>query len=318
MYFFFVLIMFSSSLFAQQNYIDTFHQNISQKVGKYADDLDNFLSSSETQDEKPTQNHIKKSDTFFKNDKYMKETRDTFIALDLGYNMDSLESNHLFISLDAHIPLYKLNKKYNLFINNLTRNDTNSPPKSPYSDITQKEQTTEIGLNYFRDISKNFRSKYALGIRGLSLFTSAQYGFCKNFQLLDIDAVEIFQYNSRNIFSENSNLYLDTKVHGVSFFRTTLYRGTSSNASGMDYGLSVSKYILFNHSGIYLSQIFSSNTSIHGFITNYTTLASYKKSIWRKWFFYTLSPSLIFDKSHHYKTEYAMKFLLQSYFRSGS
>ncbi len=308
--FVFFLFLITSQVFAQTTYIDTFHDFFSKKIVDYSTAVDDFLSDSNISQEK--NNNYRTTDAFFRNAKYIDETQETFISLGFQYAVDSITSQKFNVSLDAHLPLSKTNKKYNLFIKNLTKDNVHDF----VNNATQNESDIpELGLNYFKKISDTINSKYSIGVHGIKLFTSARYSITKNYKTWKIEPTQQLKYFSTNVFQETTNIYFDKKLSDVSFFRTTLFRGTKTDVSGMDYGISLNKYWLYpDKTGLQLSQIFSSNTNINGAITTYTTFATYRKSVWRKWFFYSLTPSITFDEKYQYKADYNLAFLVQFYF----
>jgi hypothetical protein len=49
-------------------------------------------------------------------------------------------------------------------------------------------------------------------------------------------------------------------------------------------------------------------------INNYTTSFRWRESIWRKWFFYEIGPSVNFHKKFDYKPNYSLNFMIDFYF----
>ncbi|WP_151900186.1 hypothetical protein [Sulfurimonas hydrogeniphila] len=135
--------------------------------------------------------------------------------------------------------------------------------------------------------------------------------------------MQIFEYSSKESFTERTFIYFDNTLTDRSLLRLTLHRETKTKVKGMDYDISAQYYWNFNKKNILsISEIFSGNTEYtteqsskkYSGINNYATVLTFRKNIWKKWFFYQISPSVNFHKENSYKANYAIAFLINLYF----
>jgi hypothetical protein len=218
------------------------------------------------------------------------------------------------MSVSAHIALKKTNKKLNLFISG-----TSDGTKK----IIDKNSATELGLNYFRSDYYKIKSKYSIGIRGFNLFLRARYYKIFNYGNWKIEPMQIFEYSTRDHFKESTFVYFDKTLWEKNLFRIALHRETRTNLTGMDYDISAQYYWNFNKKTILqFAEVFAGNTQYKVYpaseeysgINNYTTVINFRKNIWKKWFFYEISPSVNFHKQNDYKANYSIMFLINIYF----
>lgn len=292
------------------SYIDTTHKIISDKVTDYSKSIDQQISKALIEKKAEKQNSY---DSFFKNEKYFNETENSFISINFTSQLQSKYKNKNTLSLNAHIALTSTNKKLNLFISGVDKNKK----------IIDKNSPTELGINYFRSDIYKIQSKYSLGIRAFHLFIRAQYYKVFTTTHWKIEPMQIFEYSSEDIFKENSFIYFDKTLKDTSLLRFTLHRGTQSDAVGMDYDLSTQYYWNYHQKNVFtLSETLSGNTRYqqepsskkYSGINNYTTLLTMRRNIWKKWFFYEISPSINFHKENYYQANYAINFLINLYF----
>jgi hypothetical protein len=266
-------------------------------------------------------------DTFFHNEKFVDETDETFVSIGLDYVINSNSYKKFDMSINARLPLSKSTKKYNLFINDLTKDNVDNALNMA-SD--KKESRAEIGVNYFTTFYRDIESKYSVGTNGLNPFAIARYTLSYNYNKWKIEPTQKFRYSLKDYFVENTNLYFDRPITDTNLFRVVLSRGSREKSSGMDFGFSIQDYLTYpNKIGVLLSQSFSGNTKYEystndpllpletkkdGGITSYTTAVNFRQNIWRKWFFYNISSNVNFNKANRYEAVYTVDFFMQFYF----
>ena len=311
-------------------YLDKTHGVISDKVVDYSNNIDVFISGFMDDEEANTQqSNIKNTnvDTFFHNDKFIEETDETFVSVGLDYRINSDTTKKFNLSVNARLPLSRSSKKYNLFINDLTKDNLDNALNMS-SD--KKESRAEIGINYFTKLYKDIESKYSIGTNGINPFTIARYTLNYKYKTWDIEPTQKFKYSLKDDFEEETKLYFDKHLSDTNLFRIIFNRSTQSNSSGMDYGFAVQDYQSYPYKiGLLLSQSFSGNTEYEyntnnqleplqtkkdRGITSYTTSINFRQNIWRKWFFYDVTPSVNFNKQNRYEAFYSIDFFMQFYF----
>ena len=302
------------------SYIDITHKMISNKVVDYSDTLDigteKLFKIKEQKKSHTKSNNSKNIDYFFKNEKYINETDNSFVSIKLNTQFQSKYKYKKSISINAHIGLKRTNKRLNLFISGV--NDNNENKK-----VINKDSPTEIGLNYFRADHYKIQSKYSLGIRGFHPFIRARYFKIFTSNQWKIEPVQVFKYSTKDHFQENTYVYFDKAVEEKNLLRFTLHRKTQTDINGMDYDISGRYYWNFNKkTSLSIAQIFSGNTKYkvtpsskkYSGINNYTTALNFRKNVWKQWFFYEVNPSVNFHKENDYKANYAIVFLINIYF----
>lgn len=291
-------------------YIDKSHKKVSKKIMEYSSVIDDKIIRIINNDKN---NSI---DYYFKNDKFLDETDDTFVGFRFASDFHSKDKDDFSLKLMAHIPLSRSKKEFNLSINNLD---------NKYSINKNNKLAPEIGLNYFILGIDDIKSKYSIGFGGIDFFARARYS--KNFSIFSwsIEPVQTFKYSLKDSFYENTSLYIDKRYTKSTLFRILLHRQTKTDVDGMDYSLSLQYYYkTFN-----ISQTFSGNTKYrfvtndssiptkteeYNMINNYTTAMRFRENIWREWFFYELKPSINFHKDNLYKPNYRLQFFIDIYF----
>jgi len=317
----------------EDTYIDRAHSVISDKVVDYSDNVDIALSEMlKNSDENVTAIKINKkqsADAFFRSDKFFQETDETYVSVRLDSNFNSTGTSNFNIAVNARLPLSRSTKEYNLFINDLNQNNFNDIIKRESID---KQSRIEIGINYFAPLFYEMKSKYSIGTNGINPFVLARYTIRKKFYTWKIEPIQSFKYSLKDHFEEETKIYFDKPLGEFRLFRIDLHRSTKAKHSGMDYGLALEHYwILKDNTGLSVSQSFFGNTKYEystnnslipqetksdGGITNYTTSLSYRRSVWRKWFFYGVTPNVNFQKQYGYKTNFGLNFFIDLYFGS--
>ncbi|MCF6310470.1 MAG: hypothetical protein L3J19_08400 [Sulfurimonas sp.] len=315
-----------------QDYIDEKQKNISKKVVDWSYNIDQGLSRwiynaddetycEEKEDklnDKLFEDKDDSIDEFFKSDKFIDETIKRFVSLRLYSNFQSKESTTFNYKIRLHVPLTKTTKNIQLFIDNVeedyftdtTANDNNEEPPN-------------VGVSYFSEDYHKIKSKYSIGTRGLNPYVRARYYRVFESGKWTIEPAQQFKYSLKYEWQEETYLYFDRRLNESSLFRTALSRGTRANVDGMNYGLGFTYYHTAKRdAGLSLSQSFSGNTKYrtidkpdsYSGISNYQTAASWRQSIWRKWFVYEVQPAISFHRQYDYEPNYILNFNVELYF----
>lgn len=328
-------ILFSTCLYSndtnstyEDNYIDKIHLVLSDKVEYLSTATDdfivdkiNFISSFGKDETKIASNKV---DTLFKNEKFIDETRKSFVILSVDGQHNSLGSDDLNAKLSARLALSKSTRILNLFINSFNQDNINDVfQKSDYA-----ENKPEIGLSIIRDVSKNIESRYSLGLRSLSPFTRARFSITDKIGIWDVQPVQILEYSLKDKFKEYTRLYLDTQIVDKILFRTELGRGSRSEVNGMDYsgafhlfwtpqpktGLQFTQAFYGNTKYEYTIDTLTGETQRFSGINNYLTQLTFRQNIYRKWLFYEVSPGVNFSKANDFDPNYRLFVKLDFFF----
>jgi hypothetical protein len=312
-------------------YIDEKQKNFSKSVTNLFDSVDSGISGwMEDSDENMTcddmssaldkeffqdQNSI---DAFFKSDKYIDETETSYLRIRLGSVFQSKEPTELNYKIRAQIPLSRTKKNFQLFIDDVEENyfETAIPV-----DTTKK--STEVGVNYTAPMYEDIKSKYSVGISSLVTYVKARYS--KDFKLEKwlIQPTQQFKYSLESDWSEETNIYFDRTLRENSIFRTTLHRKTQAHVDGFNYAVAFSHYLtLSKRKGFSISQQFWGNSKYvcdehpeqYNGISDYSTIASWRQNIFRKWITYEVQPGVSFHRQYDYDPNYMLKFYVDFYF----
>jgi len=326
LFFAFLLHIYAQApLTSQSSYIDETHETISKSVVDYSKKIDtiiyNWTTSDDYYDYNETTKKTSSVDKFFKNEKYIDKTEDSFVQIKLKSQINSHDKNKIDYDIKAHIPLSRSKKKFNLFIENSLDDGSN---KNNLNEIENSK--TEIGVNFFSNKFYNIKPKYSVGIRSFDPFVRARYSFEKEYNDWDVELSQIFKLSIKDEFSERTSFYFDKKIKENNLFRVYLHRETESEADGMDYTLGLSYYIhTKENTAIRVSQSFFGNTKYkyltdnntykeYSGINSYTTSVSLRKNVWKKWIYYQISPSATFYNHNTKKENYSLDFFLEFYF----
>lgn len=306
--------------------IHSFTSNSVETISKYLDDsLSNMLpDANETiKESSPLQKELQDLDFLHQNEKYRDDTRDSFVQLRLSSFFESLGKEELKGSLRASVALTKTNKRINLFIESIQKENFLQQFQENY---TQNDGRPTIGLNYFSPSYYSIESKYSLGLHGLEPYIQARF---KTEFLLENWVIEPNQYFRFKLydaeFEERSSLYFDTKLSNKRFFRIYFSRGTRSKQKGFDYGASlIYTYVPRKKSSLALWQSFAGHSEYtyikdgqlqhYNKINSYKTQVSWRQNIWKQWFYYEIIPALSFDKKYNFQKNYQISFLVDFYF----
>lgn len=305
--------------------MDEVHKNVSNKIIDWADILDNHISTWLGNDENATcevnspltkSNTAESVDSFFQNERYLNETRDTYVRLRIRNDFYSRESNKMNVRLSARLPFNKCKKQWNIFIED-ARSDKNEIKKTDSS-------TGGIGVSYYKKEKFGIDSSYSLGLQGGSPYLRGRFRLPMTFGTWEIEPVQTFKYSTKYYFEEETNIYFDKFFDKNNLFRIHLNRKSASTLNGVDYGLTLQYFLNLDKDGkIELTQSFFGNTFYNNFyefdksyngINNYVSSVSWRQSIWRDWFYYEIKPSVNFHKDHNYKPSYFIRFNFDFYF----
>ena len=321
------LIIFINSLiiaYDNTNIIDATHHNLSQKViatSKYIDDSLYCIFDNKNE-KKSMKKKTDEIDRFYKNDKFIDETDDSFVRLRLQSNHQSLSESSFNFNLRAYLSLPKVKKNIKLFIEDVNKDNFKD---LPFSTSDNEESAMAVGISYFTPSYYGIDSKYSIGMRGIYPYTKARYKKEFIYNNYSIEPIQSFIYSTKYKFKEETNLYIDKKLKNKDLFRIRLARSTNSEKSGMDYSLALQYfYLLKKDIGINFTQSFSGNTNYtyikdektieYKNINTYNTQISFRQSIWKKWFSYEIRPGIDFQKKNNFKINYKILFLTDFYF----
>jgi len=315
-----ILLLFTFSHAENNTTLDYIHNSISQSVVHWSSYLDTTIS--QWMDTNKTcladggiqKNKTEKLDSFFQNDKYFEETKDTFIRLRLNSHFFSKQSEKFDVKFHAQLPFDKCRKQFKLFI----ENDS--------STTLHKTTNTNSGIGILYDSAEKYgiTSRYSLGLHSSHPYVVARYGIHYKLKNWNIESIQSFQYSTNEHFEEETNIYFDNFLEDDDLFRLRLHRKTGSSIKGFDYSSTFEYY--FNattDAGLRLSQSFYGNSKYttpskpnqhYAGIYNYQTSLSYRANIWRDWFFYEISPSINYHRDYNYSSSYALRFFVDIYF----
>lgn len=306
-----------------QDYIDEKQKNISKKVISIFDDIDKSISRWVEEDESEpaykNQEDIVQIDEFFINDKYLEESENSFLRVRLGTSLESKDSLDFSYKIRAQIPLNRTRKNFQLYIDEMKDDYIEGTP--PTSD---DQKSLEVGVNFFAPLYRDIKSKYSIGVSGLSVAAKARYSKDFNYKDWHIQPTQQFKYSTKSEFSEETDIYIDKIIiKGFSLFRTTLYRKTQTHIKGFDYSASFAYYLTpSSRKGLSLIQQFWGNSkytcdanpeSFAG-ISDYSTTVSWRQNIFRKWITYEIQPTLSFHRQYDYDPNYILRFYMDFYF----
>jgi hypothetical protein len=327
----------NTTLEEESNYIDDMHKTISQEVLEWSDKIDVTLSDWLEDDKNQTKKVEKVTelpddtleektnyvDSFFQTDKYLDETDNTYIRLRTEGYFQTKESADYGVRLSAQLPFKRSRKNLKIFINDVT--DENA--KNLLQDT---DESPSLGLNYYRPENFGINSKYSLGFSGIDPFARARFNklFTPGDWLIDI--VQAFQYSTDDKFEEETNLFFDREIQDMGLFRTYLHRSTHQEIEGMDYAMSLQYYCCSKkNTGLRFSQTFIGNTEYpyvfnegveppvtktYGGINNYLTSVTWRRNVWRKWFYFELTPAVSFQKQYDWDPNYTVRLSFDFYF----
>jgi len=329
----------NSSIPQESSYIDDAHKDISEMVVEWADIVDTKLSTwleddeanATQQVESPSElpketleEEVNYVDSFFQTGKYLDETDSTYILLRTESFFQSKESADFGLKLRAQMPFRKSKKNLKIFIEDVTAENARNV-------LQDKEETPSIGLNYYRPETYGINSKYSLGLSGIDPYVRARYNKFFKTENWYIDIAQSFQYSTDDKFEEDTEFYFDRQFEDMSLLRLQFYRATHQEIDGMDYGMSIQYYFSQkrDNTGLRLSQTFFGNTEypyvvnenvdppltkIYGGVNTYTSTLTWRRNVWRKWFYYEVRPAVSFQKMYDWDPNYSIRIFFDFYF----
>ncbi len=312
------------------SYIDDTHKAVSHNIletSKYIDDtITNLLTDSYNEEDNSIfselNKDVEKIDLFYKNEKFMDSTDKSFVRIRASSVTQSIENNKNDFSIKARLSLYKTKRNIRLFI----ENDDEDYQKN-IDGISSDSSKMNVGISYLTPNYYGIDSKYSAGISGFYPYLSARYKIKYEIDRWLIEPIQSFRYSFKNeIFEEKTNIYFDTKLDNLKFFRIRLSRGTNSDSDGMYYSTSFTyAHPLTKKRSLSITQSFSGNTRyeyiddndqtvLYRGISTYSTNLGWRQSIWKKWFFYEIGPGVDFSRHNDYKVNYKIYFLTDFYF----
>ncbi|MCK9455185.1 MAG: hypothetical protein WCY51_03840 [Sulfurimonas sp.] len=302
-------------------YIDDGHKKFSNYIVDLFSSVDSSISrwvSDSDANETAEQKTISSVDEFFKDEKFIEELEKSFIRLRLGTTLQSKESTDYNYKIRAQIPLSRTKKSFQLFISDIEDNYF-------VSDVPtiSKETNTQVGINFFAPIYKDIKSKYSVGISSLTPYARARYS--KDFKADKwlIQPTQQFKYSLESDWSEETDIYFNRALDENSIFRTTLHRKTQAHVAGFNYAVIFSHYMtLSSKKGLSFSQQFWGNSkyscevapSPYNGISDYSTYASWRQHIFKRWISLELTSGVSFHRQYEYEPNYVLQFNVDFYF----
>ena len=330
----------SDSNTTEENFIDTSHKYVSEKfdeISNMADDMAdktiNYtkgIGSDDNKTEPKTKQDDSKKlnpesvDALFQNEKYIGETKRSYLRLSSDYVYNSLDSNDFNVRLNASLALSKSKRNFKLYLSGFNQDNVDDVIKREGYD----DGKPEIGVSYVTQLKNSIETKYSLGIRSLYPYVRGRFSYKKETSSWVIEPIQTIEYSIKDEFREKTNLYFDTEIIDRVKFRLEFSRGTESQKSGMEYDSIVSLFWTpQSRTGIQLSQGFyghtkyeytdeedSEKTETYSGINNYVTTLTFRQNIYRKWLFYEVSPGVNFSKVHDFDPNYRLYLRLDAFF----
>jgi hypothetical protein len=322
----------------ESNLIDDTHEAISETVMVWSENLDKTISGwledkkkdpEEMVDRvsklpaKTLEDQVNYVDTFFQTGKYLDETNNTYIRLRTQGYFQSKESADYGLRLSAQLPFKRSRKNLTIFIEDVTTDNADNI-------LQDDSEAPSLGISYFRPEKYGINSKYSLGLQGIDPYVRARYNrfFNPNDWLIDLS--QAFQYSVDDNFEEETNIYFDRQFEDLTLFRVHLHRSTHQEIDGMDYAMSLEYYCCRKkNTGLRFSQTFIGNTEYpylvdNGIdapyrktfsgINNYVTTVTWRRNVWKNWFFYEVRPAVSFHKQYDYDPNYTIRVFFDFYF----
>jgi len=304
--------------------VDHIHGYISNKVIHWSDIADTRVSSwlgykekNSTCNSDRTKNYqSKKIDDFFKNDRYIDETEDTYIRLRLGRHFNSREADKNKLKVNLQLPFTKCKSQLKFFVDNISLDDKEID--------LDKDTPSNVGIRYTTKTNRRgIQSRYSLGFTGGSLYTQARYSILFDVNDWEIEPLQTFRYSVKDYFEEKTNIYFDRLLKDMSLFRIKLHRKTGSKIEGVDYSIKFQYYTNSKKNiGFRASQSFSGNTKYYSEskqeryrqVNEYLTTLSWRGKVWRDWLYFELGPAVKFHEKHDFKPNYEIRVLFDFYF----
>ncbi len=301
-------------------YVVDLFSNVDKSISRWVDPSDINGSGDASDINGTAEDKTKDSiDKFFKDEKFVQETEESYLRIRLGPNFQSKESTDFKYRIRAQIPLSRSKESFQLFINDI---DDNYFDDTAYTK-EESQNNTYVGVNYFTPLYKDIKSKYSIGIRSLSAYAKARYS--KDFTMGKwlIQPNQEFKYSTKYDWSEETDIYIDRVLEENSLFRTKLHRRTQAHVDGFDYAVALSYYLtLSKKKGFSFTQQFWGNSKYvcdaapepYNGISNYSSFISWRQNIFRKWISYEIGPGISFHRQYDYEPNYVFSIYFDFYF----
>lgn len=304
-------------------YIDQQHKVFSQNVVEFFDSIDMAMGKTnqkidEDIDSSDFLESKKSMDSFFKSDKFIEESEESFIRLRIGSILQTKESADFIYKVRAQIPLNRAKDRFQLFIEDIQERYFNKT-----TPIKTAQNNTDVGVRYLAPDYKGVKSQYSVGISSFSGYVKSRYSKEFKFDNWIIEPAQEFKYSLKSDWSEQTNIYFDRLLSENSIFRTTLHHKTQAHIDGFDYALALSYYLtLSQRKGFSFEQQFWGNSkyicdehpSRYNGISDYSTFISWRQNIFRKWITYEIKPGISFHRQYDYEPNYILNFYVDLYF----
>ena len=308
--------------------IDNLHDTISKHVVHYAEKLDDTLSGAlyrlnsffgnracKSDNKKNIRKKTEKRnifDRFFQNKRYFDIDNELYIGTQNSIRFQRYKKRAYRFRFFAQLPFEKCAKQWRFFV---------AAKDERQNSLGEKNRSGEIALGYFFNLSKLI-TRFSLGYGKGGLYTKLLLSEGFDIRSWHIEPVEILRYSFNGSFDESTDIYVDHIEEQNSLYRLQLSRAYSNKQRGMRYSLGLHYYKLTGKlSGWGVSQIFAGDTGYRSpwgrdfqGISEYTTSASYRTSLFRPWLFVELMPAVHFKHRYHYKPQYDFTLRFDIYF----
>jgi len=83
-----------------------------------------------------------------------------------------------------------------------------------------ENDSTDIGFRYDANKKYGIKSRYSIGLSGISPFASARYShLLLKTDIWEIEPIQTFKYSNKYYFEEKTSLYFDRTFENNSLFR---------------------------------------------------------------------------------------------------
>lgn len=291
--------------------LDAVHSKISQETEHFLHGIDiyiaNFLdniSNSSLEHNSYNNSDSYTMDVLFQNEKFRNETKDSFLLFSNDYTLNSLEKSEFNTAIRGKIALNESNERTKLFFMG----------KNKSQHLNHGDEKPEIGISYLSHIRDDLDIQYSLGLRSFNPHIGTRLSYTHKTTNWIITPEQYVEYSIKDEFKERTTLYLDKARPNNALFRLRLERSTESKNRGMSYNGTIYYFLTpKENTGIYFMQGFYGNTSYKNSenryfrsINNYLTAISFRQNIFKKWFFYEISPAINFAEANDFEANYSL------------
>ncbi len=263
-------------------------------------------------------------DAFFLTRRELEERDESYVRIRISELVNSLDSEKTKIAIRAKLKLDRSKKKVKLIIEDLNDNSVQN--------IGRSDDSGSPAIGVERSSGKVFgiKPRYSIGFRGFDPFARARFYYEADIgKGWKFHPVQTFLYTVDEEFSELTELYLDKPTSENTLFRILLDRGTEDRVKGMRYDAYIQWfYYPREHAGLSLTLGANAHTHYEHEIAgtdpvafheanrvyNYLFAIRWRENIWKKWFFYDISPGVNYDKRFEYRANYNLTFRIEFFF----